>query len=154
MKTITDYLKESTRIKYVNEEVLASAPAALGGVLEFFTLGKHIPDDELEKEYADRGLVPASPFDLFEYDKEHGKILDEKSYIATHWKDSSDKWCFATFGRWSGERSVRVGRSGFDWSGFWWFSGVKAKPSSSDTLTFERAVEMVKEAGYKVIKEL
>ena len=115
-------LLEETKCKiYVGDVVLASAPMEDVEPVEFFNLGKFVFDDELEKEYANRGLIPANLPSLVASHKMH-------EFVGTHWKDDEGKWCFATFGRWGGERSVRVDRYGYGWDGYWWFCGVKKKP--------------------------
>lgn len=108
---------KTDRIKYIDEEVLSSAPKATKVKdLVFFKVGKFICDDELEKEYISRGLTPVSPHNLFEYDKTNREKMDEMKYVATHWKDKDGKWCYAAFSRWGdGKRSVNVNRNDCDW---------------------------------------
>lgn len=142
---------------YANNEVLAAAPRnKVQGEIELFTLGKYVTDDELEKEYESRGLVPADVFAVGAWSEEN----TDKEYVATHWKNAQGKWCFAAFRRWYDERSVDVSRGDLDWYGGWWFAGVRkssaleSSEQSSDTLSLEHAIRIVKAAGYKVIKEV
>lgn len=92
--------------------------------IELFSIRKFVNDDDLEKEYELRGLMPAHPEDILDFWTDEG-------HIGTHWKDGDDKWCFATFDRWDGgERSVRVGRSVGLWDvgwgdDFWFFAGLR-----------------------------
>lgn len=162
METKTSFKKfaeDNDYTIYGDKEVIENIPLAGEGTLEVFTLGKYVSDDELEKEYTARGLVPAGPFIMVEYLK-----TSDKKYLGTHWKDAKGNWCFASFGLSFGERRVLVGRVGLGWRDFWWFAGLrKLSPESSDTLTpaletqpliLQHAIDMCKEAGYKVIKEM
>jgi hypothetical protein len=110
-KTETKKLKDVyTGNIYCDDEVLALAPAAEHeGVLEFFTLDKYVDDDEVQKEYESRGLVPADMISLGEWcEKNQTK---NNTYYVTHWKDKDDKWCYAAFCRWHDDyRSVVVFR--------------------------------------------
>jgi RNA recognition motif-containing protein len=150
------------RIKYINDDVLKTAPT--GGNLEdvvIFNLGKSVTDDELEKEYEQRGLIPATIECLNHFDRSNGKKMDKMKYVGTHWKDAKGNWCYATFHCWNGERGVDVNRDGdLGWHAYWWFAGVRklstgisdTKPSS-DTLTLELAIKLCKKNGLKVIRE-
>ena len=118
---------------YANDFVLAAAPRnTIEGELEFFTLGRYVSNNELEKEYETRGLVPADLYRLAVWEEAHQK--DERKYFATHWKDAEGKWCCATFGRWRGGREVYVDRGDGGWDGYWSFAGVR-KSSVSDPKT-------------------
>lgn len=158
MKTNLKKLIQSTkRTLYVDDVVLATAPAKIEGELEFFTLGRYVSDDELQQEYDMRGLIPADIQTLIEHDSE----VDEKKYVGTHWKNKDGKWCFVGFFRYDSGRYVSVRRFDDDWSDDWWFAGFRKSdlstivtPSSSETLTLEKAQEIVKQAGFKIFKEL
>ncbi len=164
MKTkldIMQLLKDTGRTMYVNEEVATSAPQHTG-TLEFFKLEKYITAQELADEYEKRGLIPASIVSLCEYDKTNRDDLDRMQWVCSQWKDNEDKWCFLTVRRWNdGERSVDVYRYGNDWDGRWWGCGVRKSDLGTgnsalalEPLSLENAIKIVKEAGYKVIKEL
>ena len=147
MKTLKQKLEQTKRNLYINNEVFETSPKQTKGKVEFFTIGKYISDDELQKEYENRGLIPASIYDLIDNDK----ICDEKKYVGTHWKDENGKWCFATFFFWSGnvERSVYVDRNDGDWLDRWWFAGVRksSKLKNSgliETLPFELIINGIK----------
>lgn len=151
--TIKQLEKIYSGIIYADESVLAHAPETTGD-LEFFTVGEVILDDELEKEYESRGLVPAGINQLAAWSEANQD--DKREHFTTHWKDAKGKWCYAVFDRWrGGERRVRVDRSGSVWDDGWWFAGsrkssaLESKPSS-DTLTL--ALRAVKDAGYIVMK--
>lgn len=158
MKTLKDiYIGKI----HADDEVLKNAPRnKKQGELEFFSLGEYVSDDDLEKEYKSRGLMPADLYALAAWNEEHKD--DGRKYFATHWKDKDGNWCFAAFGRWGGDgRGVFVLRSdGDEWSGRWWFGGVRKDSSSrlepkpsSDTLPLELRIEKLetwaKETGYK-----
>lgn len=127
---------------YADEAVLAAAPRnRVQDELVFFNIGKYITDDELEKEYESRGLVPADIYALANWESENQN--DPRQYFATHWKDAEGKWCYAAFYRWyDGRRDVDVNQYASDWSGRWVFAGVRksgtqssvAKPLHSESL--------------------
>lgn len=129
---LKELLKSTKRTLYVDDEVLATAPK--GGDLkdlQFFKLDKWVTNEELEKEYQSRNLIPATIETLVAYDKEK---LDKMKYVGTHWKDANGKWCYAAFDRWDvGGRAVFVDRSAYDWNDFWWFAGLANSPQKSDT---------------------
>ena len=142
---------KTTRTKYIDEEALKTAPTFKSKKpLQFFKLDRYISDDELEKEYIARNLIPATPEMINAYDKAYPKKMDDMRYVSTHWKDADGEWCYAAFCRWDdGVRSVRVGRHDFGWSDFWWFAGLAStlnsnpKPSS-DTLPSDLESRLLK----------
>lgn len=136
MKTKPRKLKDiTTATIYANDEVLKNAPRHTHiRELEFFTLGRYVSDNELEKEYESRGLEPADLYSLAIWD-EGNKDREVKKYVATHWKDAEGKWCFATFRRWRGERSVSVYRGGGDWRDRWWLAGVPVRKGTESSET-------------------
>lgn len=122
MKNLKKLLKSTKRTLYVNDEVLNTAPTKIKGKFELFTIGKYISCEELQKEYESRGLVPADIETMVKHDKE----IAMKKYVGTQWKDTDDKYCFATFNRWNdGERHVGVDRLDDVWDDGWWFAGVR-----------------------------
>lgn len=155
-----EFLKSLPYKLYVDDEVVETMPMD-GGVCEFFRLDKYLSDNELQNEYENRGLVPASVFALLSTPQ--GK-LDKMRYVGTHWKDSKGKWCFCTFRRWDdGERSVIVDRNDNDWDDDWWFAGVRKsispktsepKNSPSDTQDLELRVQKLEELVENVRKFL
>jgi hypothetical protein len=114
------------RKQYVNDTVVKTMPNGEGDEMDvfFFNLGRWISDDNLEKEYAARGLVPCDPYTLAKVNQDDPAFADQHPN-GTHWKDGDDKWCFAAFLRWNDGRSVGVDRHGIAWSGRWWFAGVR-----------------------------
>lgn len=117
-------LKATGRNQYVDDSVVANMPRGEGDEEEvvFFKLGRWISDDDLEKEYGLRSLVPVDPYSLAAVNEADPAFADEHPN-ATHWKDSSGKWCYAAFGRWYGERSVHVRRRDDGWNDDRWFAG-------------------------------
>lgn len=83
-----------------------------------------ITDDDIEHEFALRGLKPADPISVAAMNEADPTFADEKPH-GTHWKDVEGNWCYAAFGRWNDEREVYVLRSRCDWDDSWWFAGVR-----------------------------
>lgn len=135
MKTKTKSLETLYTGKiYADKEVLAAAPFnEVQGTLEFFNLGKYVTDDELEKEYELRGLVPADIYELAIW--EEANQNNDYRYLATHWQDAQGKWCYAAFNGWGDGRRVDVRRHDVGWGGLWFFAGVRKGTQSSDTET-------------------
>lgn len=119
------------RVQYTDQEVVDRMPKALADEVEvmFFKpdlteRDDYISDDDLEKEYELRGLKPADPFSVAAVNEADPSFADEHTH-GTQWKDMNDKWCYATFGRWDGERGVDVDQYDSGWIGGWWFAGVR-----------------------------
>ena len=123
-----DAIAATGRRQYVDDGVVQEMPNGTDSSVQvfFFNFGHHVmSDDDLEKEYASCGLIPCDPHALAKVNEDDPAFADEYPN-ATHWRDTDDKWCFATFRRLGGERSVGAGRnSDSDWSGSWWFAGVR-----------------------------
>ena len=118
-------LEATGRKLYVDDGMVKAMPKGEGEDSEtvFFKLGRWVSDDDLEKEFELRGLVPQDPYSLAKVNQDDPTFADEKPN-GTHWKDKNGNWCFAAFYRWyGGERSVSVYRSNDDWSDGWWFAG-------------------------------
>ena len=149
MKTLKSIIESKGYKLYADESVLNSFPRSEKnrGKVEVFKLDKYMTNDEVIAEYAKRGLVPATADELLSVEKDY-------DYVAT-----IDGNCYLTFGRWCGARGVSCRRSGSGWFDGWFLSGVPAPRKSSDlessallsdTLSLDRALEIVKEAGYEV----
>lgn len=119
-----DLLKSLNVNQYVQQDVAESVTPCKPQKLEFFNLGRLMTCEELDGEFAKRGLEAASPYALALYAKEHPDFADEKS-ICTQWKDAKGAWYYATFRRWRGERDVRVSRNGIGWNDDWWAAGLR-----------------------------
>ena len=139
-----DALKATGRTQYVTDSVVASMPKGTGKKVEveFFKVGKRVIDSELEKEYANRGLVPVDPYSLAAVNEADLAFADEHPN-ATHWKDEQGKWCYAAFPQWCVVgRLVYVYRNDVGWRDGWWFGGLRKKdsapqPSALDTVNLE-----------------
>jgi hypothetical protein len=83
-----------------------------------------ISDDDLEKEFDLRGLMPADPISVAAVNEADPAFADEKPH-GTHWKDAKGNWCCAAFNRWDDGREVIVDRDGSGWDDRWWFAGVR-----------------------------
>lgn len=158
--TFQQLLDKTKRTQYTDKSVVNSVDSCDPQDIEFFTLGKYVSDDQLEKEYQKRGLVPAHPYALTLYSLDHQKEMDEKNYVGTHWKDNG--WCYVAFRRWGDdERDVSVGRSDCGWGDFWWFAGVRKYQELGSlepkpfTEPLEISIESIKINGkvYKLIEE-
>ncbi len=133
-RTPKEVLKATGRNQYVTDNVVAKMPKGEGDEVDvvFFKLGRYISDNDLEKEYELRGLIPADPYSVAAVNEADPAFADERPN-GTHWKDKDGNWCFAAFIRWSGVRVVRVDRGVNAWNGRWWFAGLRKSASTSDT---------------------
>lgn len=113
------------RTEYVDEKVVKTMPKGEGDEPEvvFFKIGRFITDDDLEREYEKRGLVPVDPYSLATINMNDPAFDDERPN-ATHWKDSKG-WCYAMFSRLGGGRKVGVDRSDSGWGDLLWFAGAR-----------------------------
>ena len=134
-RTPKEALKATGRTQYVDATVVAEMPRGKEDETEivFFKLGRFVSNDDLDKEYELRGLEAVDPCSLAAHNEADPAFAD-KYPNGTQWKDAKGKWCIAAFDL-SGGRGVRVDRGGGDWSGGWWFAGVrKVSSSNSETL--------------------
>ena len=119
-----DALVATGRNLYVDDGVVKAMPKGEGEDSEtiFFKVGRWVSDDNLEKEFELRGLVPQDPYTLAKVNQDDPAFADDKPN-GTHWKDKDGNWCFAAFDGWGGDRGVDVDRIRSGWSGGWWFAG-------------------------------
>ena len=126
-------IEATGRAQYTDRKVVDSMPKGEGDEVEVvlfkpepweYTQPGYITDDDLEKAYERRNSKPADPYSVAAVNEADPAFADEKPH-GTHWKDAKGNWCCATFDRWDGERKVDVHRGGLDWSGRWWFAGVR-----------------------------
>jgi hypothetical protein len=124
-RTPQEVLDAAGREQYTDDEVVRNMPKSSGEEIDvhFFKVGRWISDDDLEKEYDQRGLKPVDSYSLAKVNEDDSAFTDEHPN-GTHWKNADGKWCFAIFDRWDGEREVYVYRDDRDWDGGWWFAGV------------------------------
>lgn len=92
--------------------------------VHFFKVGQDMSDDDLEKEYALRGLVAADPYAVAAVNSDDTTFAENYAN-GTHWKDSRGRWCYFACGRWIGERRLYVYLADSVWSDRWWFAGVR-----------------------------
>jgi len=125
-RTPKEVLDATNRAQYTDGKVVKAMPKGDGAETDvyFFKLGRFVSDDDLEKEYALRGLDPADPYALAQVNTDDPALADDHPN-GTHWKDTDGRWCFATFSRWGGGRRVDVSRDEGVWSDDWWFAGVR-----------------------------
>ena len=124
-------LAATGRAQYTDRKVVENmpkAPAVLAEIVFFKPdLSKrdgYISDDDLEKEYALRGLEPVDPISLAAMNEAAPAFADERPN-GTHWRNAKGEWCFAAFGHWDDKRGVSVSRDGVGWNDCWWFAGVR-----------------------------
>lgn len=122
-------LDATGRKQDVNGDVVANMPGRGNGIEKldicFFLLSRSASDEEVEdacKLHDLKGL--ADPYAVAQANTDDHSFADTHPNT-THWKDANGKWCYAAFSRWDGERSVFVDRSTDDWSGLWWFAGLR-----------------------------
>lgn len=120
-------LDATGRVQYTDDSVVAEMPRGECDEVQvrFFKIGRPISNDELEKEYELRGLVPADGYSVAKVNQDDPTFADTNPN-GTHWKNSKGKWCYAYFDRWFGDkRYVDVYLSDHDWYGDWWFAGFR-----------------------------
>lgn len=119
-------LDATGRKQYTDSVIVADMPKGDGDEAEvvFFKLGHFVNDADLEKEYEMRGLVPADPYSLAKVNQDDLAFADEHPN-GTHWKNTQGNWCFASFNRWDGERTVDVNRLDSGWHDYWSFAGLR-----------------------------
>ncbi|MBU1163994.1 hypothetical protein KKA15_00335 [Patescibacteria group bacterium] len=119
------------RAEHLNGDVVATMPRLREGIHEnvevevvFFKLDKFVYTDELEREYEKRGLVP-DPYAQAAVNEEDPSLADSKPN-GTYWNRDGKVHSYLVFDRWGGVgRCVDCDRSDGDWSGDYWFAGVR-----------------------------
>lgn len=91
---------------------------------EEYTRPGFMSDDDLEQAFGRRSFKSADPYSVAAVNEADPTFADKHPH-GTRWKDSDNKWCYATFNRWGDERGVSVSRNGLGWGGSWWFAGVR-----------------------------
>lgn len=119
-------LDATGRRQYTNSSVVESMPKGEGDEVEvvFFNLGCWISNDDLEKEYEKRELIPVDPYSLAAVNEADPNFTNEHPN-GTRWKDSNNKWCSAAFSHWVEGRDVFVDRHDRAWDSYWWFAGLR-----------------------------
>ncbi len=118
-------LDATGRQQYTNQAVVDTMPSGDGEEVElvYFKLGVFTLCGTLRAEFEARGLKPDPIAQAA--DNAADPAFADKIPNACQWQDEDDDYCYATFRRWYGERSVRVFRNADDWFGLWWFAGVR-----------------------------
>ncbi len=127
--TFRTILEKTGRKLFMTESVVVAVlreedPVTAVYFFKLDLMGGCISDDELEKEYAQRNLRPASPYALAAVNQAEPEFADLKPNC-THWKDKDNNWCYIAFRRSRDVRRVRVGRDNDSWSDGWFFAGVR-----------------------------
>lgn len=89
----------------------------------FFPGKRSLSNAEVEEQYALRGLTP-DPYAQAAVNEADPAFADTHPN-GTQWKNVDDRWCYATFDQWGGERRVDVHRLDLSWYAFWWFAGLR-----------------------------
>jgi hypothetical protein len=108
----------------VDPSVVATMPTGEGPEdteLTYFRASRFLSDDELEREFDSRGLVPDPQAQAA--DNEADPAFADEHPNGTHWKNKKGQWCFAAFGQGDHGRYVDVDRYDVVWLGDWWFAG-------------------------------
>ena len=124
-RTPEQVISATGRKQFTNKAVLTSMPHGEGEEVDvyFFQLNRWVSDNELAREFEQRGLMP----DQFAQAQVNTKdpAFADKHPNASHWKDADGNWCYLAFCRWGGRRRVGVSRRDDGWRGDWWFAGVR-----------------------------
>lgn len=131
-RTPQKMLDATGRKQYVTSNVVKAMPHGEGDEVDVYffkpdssAYNKNgwISDNNLKKEFELRGLKP-DPYAVAAVNEADPAFADEHPN-GVHWKDADGNWCYATFDRWDGERSVSVDRDDDDWDDCWSFGGVR-----------------------------
>ena len=127
-RSAKEALSATSRTQYVSDSVVKAMPNGTAEEVEvcFFKLGRYVSMTDLEKEYELRVLEAVDPYALAAINEADPLFADEKPN-ATQWKDAKGNWCYAIFYRGDDERNLNVSQNENDWSGSWWFAGVRKK---------------------------
>lgn len=125
-QTPKEVLNATGRTQYVNDSVVQEMPRGEGEEVNvvFFKVGRQISDDDLEKEYELRGLVPADTYSQSKVNEDYPGFADTHPN-GTHWKNKKGQWCCSSFDGWGGERRMDVYQSDRGWCDDWWFAGLR-----------------------------
>jgi len=119
-------ISATKREEHLNDEVVENAPRNARGkrrvVVCFFPLKEFKNIEEVDKMLKEYGL-DSDPRAVCKVNENDPVFADEHPNN-TQWIDNSGKYCYLTFDRWDGERTVSVDRDGVGWDGSWWVGGV------------------------------
>ncbi len=125
-RTLQEALDATGGRQHINPNVLVTAPTGVSEDVEviFIPLGHFMSDKGVDK-FIPAGYRLADPWELAAVNEEDPAFADKYPNF-THWQIAGDKaWHWATFRNWDSERSVRVGRGGYEWYGSWWVAVVR-----------------------------
>ncbi|MFA6588198.1 MAG: hypothetical protein WCT08_03955 [Patescibacteria group bacterium] len=120
-------------VKYTDKEVVESMPIGNGEITDVYLFsdwysGDSLYDEEVDSQYARRGLIACDPFSLAQV------IIDDPSlverHIGTHWKDGKDRWCRIEFDQWRRDECVFVNRTTDKWR-YCWLAGIPKDPKTA-----------------------
>src|SRR6266481_9381391 len=161
MKTKPKKLLNPDSFYYVNENIeKLFKPEPIRGKIELKHFDRYITSDEVIEELKKDGCVPANAtelFDWYEQNKDSG-IGKYQGIVALGSQAVFDGRRLVCYVWWNdSERSARLPWFDSDWIAGCWFAFVRESTKSSDTensslsnLDLERAIKVVKEAGYQV----
>lgn len=132
-----ELISDTRRSLHGISDTIASMPLQVGRRFSeeveftFFPVGHGVSNEEIEAEFAKRGLVQ----DLeaqFGYNADHPEFANDHPNGAI-WKDAKGRWCFAHFNRYEDKLhctdnryQVVIWTDCYDWrSGTCWFGGRK-----------------------------
>jgi hypothetical protein len=102
-------------------------------VIAFFNVGHDINDDQLDKEYKERGLIPIDPYSLAVANQLDPTLAD-KYPNATRWKNEKGKYKHSYVAFHSKPKKEMdnpsvyvIERAKGVWSKNWWFAGTLEK---------------------------
>ncbi len=115
----------SWRNKHISVNVIASMPKRRAEEVEvtFFKVSRKMSDEELEKEFKKRRLVPVDPVTLAAVNEADETFGDTRPN-GTHWKDEDGNWCRAIFGFFNKRRYMDVFSCHMGWDESFWVGGV------------------------------
>lgn len=109
--SLQDMLRATQRKLHINFDVVPTAPRGEGAkaTVFFFSPGRCLRDDDVEKEYRFWGLRPADLDSLAAVNEANPGFADRRPN-STWWKGKTG-WCYARFDVGHNKRRVLVGRS-------------------------------------------
>jgi len=161
-KDILTLIKEA-KLDWVNPDINSTnfPPEEIRGKLEVLHFGTALSTEEAIKEIKSKGYEPANLYELVSYVKDWNEENDVIALGSVFVNPGGDR-CSPYLDRGDAERNLRLTWHDNDWDVHCRFlvvrkSGISpsdSSPASLDSLTLDRAIEICKENGLKIIKEL
>lgn len=130
--------------------------------VELINLGGYYSTEDAIKKMDDMGYIPAPSPCLLGLGVQHPDIIKEKKWIVSLDEQNLlpnefGDLCFLYL-RWHDRHYLDLALRAGKWTGRWWFAVVRKSlntdsPKSLESLTLNRAIEICKAAGLKVIEE-